>query len=254
MLPIADASDGAGSIRVPAAVNGLVGLKPCRGRMTFAPDLVDFWYGGAQFFAVSRTVRDTAAMLDAVKGSLPGEPYHLPSPERSYLSEVKAGVRNLRIGFSTHNARGDKNAAEVVASVENAARLCEALGHSVEEFKFDYDFHRIWRVHLRHLGSDRRKLRRIHPEHRAKVKQDELTKVTWISIERGRATSAVRHSLDTGLSEWRRARLRRCVTMRYCFARYRKERVHRASMTCRWTSTFPASRLGHCRSRKAPAD
>ena len=82
-----------GRIRVPAAVNGLVGLKPCRGRITFAPDLVDFWFGGAQFFAVSKTVRDTAAMLDAVKGSLPGEPYQLPSPGRSYLSEVKAGGR-----------------------------------------------------------------------------------------------------------------------------------------------------------------
>ena len=59
--------------------------------MTFAPDLVDFWFGGAQFFAVSKTVRDTAAMLDAVKGSLPGEPYQLPTPERSYLSERQGG-------------------------------------------------------------------------------------------------------------------------------------------------------------------
>jgi amidase len=197
ILPIADASDGAGSIRVPAAVNGLVGLKPCRGRITFAPDLVDFWFGGAQFFAVSKTVRDTAAMLDAVKGSLPGEPYQLPSPGRSYLSEVKAGGRNLRIGFSTHNARGDKNAAEVVASVENAARLCEALGHSVEEFKFDYDFHTTWRAYTSVISvQTAASFDAFVPNIGREVRQDELTNVTWTSIEKGRATSAIQYSLD----------------------------------------------------------
>ena len=121
-MPIADASDGAGSNRVPAAVNGLVGLKPCRGRITFAPDLVDFWFGGAQFFAVSKTVRDAAAMLDAVKGSLPGEPFRVRlAPGALILARSRRAGGNLRDpAFSAHNARGDKNAAEVVASVENS--------------------------------------------------------------------------------------------------------------------------------------
>ncbi len=65
MVPLADASDGGGSIRIPAAVNAVVGLKPSRGRMTFGPDVVDFWYGSAVFLCASRSVRDTAAYLDA---------------------------------------------------------------------------------------------------------------------------------------------------------------------------------------------
>lgn len=197
ILPMADASDGAGSIRVPAAINGLVGLKPSRGRMTFAPDLVDFWYGGALFFAVSRTVRDSAAMLDAVKGSLPGEPYHMAAPERSYLDEVKTGGRGLRVGFSTYNARGDTNAPDVVAGVENAARLCEQLGHYVEEFRFDYDFQKAWRTYTSiisvqtAMGFDA-----MEPVIGRKVVRDELTNVTWTGIERGRSISGVQHSLD----------------------------------------------------------
>jgi amidase len=71
MVPIADASDGGGSIRIPASLNGLVGLKPSRGRTTFGPDLVDFWYGAAVFLCVSRSVRDTAAYLDAIAGGCP---------------------------------------------------------------------------------------------------------------------------------------------------------------------------------------
>ena len=74
MLPIAEASDGAGSIRVPASHSGLVGLKPARGRVSGAPSAVDFYYGGAVFLCLSRNVRDTAAYLDVVNGSLPGEP------------------------------------------------------------------------------------------------------------------------------------------------------------------------------------
>ncbi|QEX18645.1 amidase [Hypericibacter terrae] len=197
ILPLADASDGAGSIRVPAAVNGLVGLKPSRGRMTFAPDYVDFWYGGALFFCVSRTVRDSAAMLDAVKGSLPGEPYQTPSPERSYLDEVTAGGRGLRIGFSTFNARGDRNAAEVVASVENTARLCETLGHHVQEFKFDYNFGTAWRAYTAIISVQTAMgFQGFATMIGRKVTQDDLTNVIWTSIEKGRSISGVQHSLD----------------------------------------------------------
>ncbi|MCB1747057.1 MAG: amidase, partial [Gammaproteobacteria bacterium] len=75
VTPVADASDGGGSIRVPAANCGLVGLKPARGRITLAPMTVDYWYGGAIIFGLSRSVRDTAVLLDVLAGGLPGEPY-----------------------------------------------------------------------------------------------------------------------------------------------------------------------------------
>ncbi|HWA43118.1 MAG TPA: amidase [Hypericibacter adhaerens] len=197
LLPLADASDGAGSIRVPAAINGLVGLKPSRGRMTFGPDFVDFWYGGAQFFCVSRTVRDSAAMLDALKGSLPGEPYHMASPERSYLDEVRAGGRGLRIGFSTHNARGDRNAPDVIAAVENAARLCEALGHQVEEFKFAYDFEQVWQTYNNVIAVQTAMGFEIFaPLIGRPVTQEDLCNVVWTTVEKGRSIGGSQHARD----------------------------------------------------------
>ena len=198
ILPLADASDGAGSIRVPAAINGLVGLKPSRGRITFAPDFVDFWFGGALFFCVSRTLRDSAAMLDALAGALPGEPYGKPLPSRPYLEEAQARrSAPMRIGFSTFNARGDTNAPEVVASVEETARLCEALGHHVEPFDFDYDFAKAWEIYTRIIsvqtawGFDA-----MIPVFGRAVREDEVTRATWTSIERGRSTSGVQHTAD----------------------------------------------------------
>jgi amidase len=80
MVPMAEASDGAGSIRVPASCCGVVGLKPSRGRVTLSP-FADYWAGGAYFLCNSRTVRDTAAYLDVMGGALPGDPYELPTPE-----------------------------------------------------------------------------------------------------------------------------------------------------------------------------
>lgn len=198
ILPLADASDGAGSIRVPAAINGLVGLKPSRGRITFGPDLVDFWFGGALFFCVSRTVRDSAAMLDALAGALPGEPYAKPLPERSYLEQATAGRgRPMRIGFSTFNPRSDRNAPEVDRSVEEAARLCETLGHYVEPFDFDYDFGKAWDIYTRVIsvqtaaGFDA-----MIPILGRAVREEEVLRATWTSIEKGRSITAVQHTND----------------------------------------------------------
>ena len=99
-VPIAEASDAAGSIRVPASNNGLVGLKPSRGRMTVAPAYGDVFFGCAHFLCVSRTVRDTAAYLDAIGGVVPGDPYTAPLPERPFLQEVTTQPDRLRIGFT----------------------------------------------------------------------------------------------------------------------------------------------------------
>jgi amidase len=88
MVPVAHASDGGGSIRIPAAVCGLVGLNPSRGRNSFGPDLGERWSGFSAEHVVSRSVRDTAAVLDATAGWMPGDPYAAPAPARPFVSEV----------------------------------------------------------------------------------------------------------------------------------------------------------------------
>jgi len=127
MVPLAHANDGGGSIRLPAAWCGLVGLKPSRGRIS---DPLDTFV--ISELAVSRTVRDVAAVLDAVQGSEPGDLFVAPPPARSYRTEVGADPGKLRIGMLTRASFGEIH-PECVSATEGAAKLLESLGHEVEE-------------------------------------------------------------------------------------------------------------------------
>ena len=141
VVPLADASDGGGSIRVPAANCGLFGLKPARGRISLAPAMVDFWCGGATIHCVSMSVRDSAALLDVTAGALPGEPYGLPRPARPFLDEVGVAPGRLRIALVTDTpAHGTLLDSEIKHAVEEAGRLLEGLGHGVEPQPVPYDF------------------------------------------------------------------------------------------------------------------
>jgi amidase len=133
MVPAAHASDGGGSIRVPAAHCGLVGLKTTRGRCSFGPGLGERWGGLSVELVVSRTVRDTAAVLDVVQGTMPGDPYAAASPVRPYASEVGAPPGRLRIGLMTRAPRAMAVDPDCAAGAERTARILEGLGHSVEE-------------------------------------------------------------------------------------------------------------------------
>ncbi len=131
IVPVAHASDGGGSIRIPAANCGLVGLKPSRGRVSMAPtaDTV----GLSVWHAITRSVRDSALLLDIVSGYVPGDPYVAPPPARPFRNEVGAPTGRLRIALSTTPPNGGAVHPDCVAAVTDAALLCESLGHEVVE-------------------------------------------------------------------------------------------------------------------------
>ena len=133
MVPAAHANDGGGSIRIPASECGLVGLKPSRGRVSLGPLAGEAWHGLAIEGVVTISVRDSAAMLDAISGPMPGDPYFAPPPVRPFAEEVGRDPGRLRIGLMT-DLPGTKTQAhpECVRAVESAGKLLESLGHRVE--------------------------------------------------------------------------------------------------------------------------
>ena len=133
MVPMAHGNDGGGSIRIPASCCGLFGLKPTRARITHGPMIGDSMSGLTNDHAVTRTVRDSAALLDATQGSMPGDPYVAPEPARPFLQEVGADPGHLRIAFTVQAPTGTPVHADNVAAVHDAAKLLTELGHEVEE-------------------------------------------------------------------------------------------------------------------------
>lgn len=131
IVPVAHANDGGGSIRIPASVNGLVGLKPSRARVSEAPATGDTMSGLVSEFVLTRSVRDLAALLDWVSGPEPGDPYAALLPERPYVEELHREPGKLRIALLTEPLTDDVFAPEVVAAAEDTARKLEGLGHEI---------------------------------------------------------------------------------------------------------------------------
>ena len=133
MVPMAHGNDGGGSLRIPASCCGVFGLKPTRARNPLGPDFGDVISGLVAEHAITRSVRDSAALLDATAGPDVGDPYWAPPPERPYLQEVGADPGRLRIAFTTKAAIDVTVHADCVQAVKDAAKLCAELGHVVEE-------------------------------------------------------------------------------------------------------------------------
>ncbi|MBP17950.1 MAG: amidase [Pseudomonadales bacterium] len=134
MVPLGHANDGAGSIRFPAACCGVFGLKPSRGRVSFGPDADELAFGLGSQLALSRSVRDSAAMLDAIEGLDVGTRLMLPPPERPYLEEAGRDPSPLRVAFSANAPEGGTPVdRQVCDAINEIARLCEELGHEVRE-------------------------------------------------------------------------------------------------------------------------
>ena len=132
-LPIAHGTDGGGSIRIPASLCGIVGLKPTRLRIPIGPGLWEALHGMAHDFLLCRTLRDAAAALDALQGPGAGDKYLIPPPDRAYADEIGADAGRLRIGWTADAWSGAEVAPECRGAVEGAARALDGLGHDVAE-------------------------------------------------------------------------------------------------------------------------
>jgi amidase len=143
ILPMAHANDGGGSIRIPASCCGVFGLKPTRARTPVGPDLADAWFGFSIDHAVTRTVRDSAALLDATQGPDRGAPYAAPTPAGPFLDEVGRAPGKLRIALCKKPYLPSSPHRDVLAAADDAAKLCTSLGHEIEEVELPIDAERF---------------------------------------------------------------------------------------------------------------
>jgi amidase len=191
-LPLAHANDGGGSIRVPAAWCGLVGLKPSRGRVPLGPAVAEAVGGFAHEFAVTRSVRDAAALLDAINGPAPGDRYFVERPPLPFTERLAEELPALRVAVHTSSFFGTETSPAARACVERAASMLEAMGHHVEEAcaRVYEDALRecvevIWSVDLAALAAAFSRLTRAEPG------PERVEAASLACIRRGREISAL---------------------------------------------------------------
>ncbi len=186
ILPLAHASDGLGSIRIPAACCGLVGLKVTRDRNPQGPDDFDRAIGFSVDHVVSRSVRDSAAMLDATGYPEPASPYAPPPKERPYMEEITKSPGKLKIAWSSETPGGKPIHPEIQTALEKTADALAKLGHSVTPRGLGIDYRQLYRAQGAVSGSNfaAGMMRRIEAMGR-EPEQDELEPLTWAGFKNG---------------------------------------------------------------------
>lgn len=196
MVPMAHGNDAGGSIRIPAACCGVFGLKPTRARNPLGPNYGDLISGLVSEHVLTRSVRDSAAMLDATSGPDAGDPYWAPPPARPFAQEAGTNPGRLRIAFSTQTPLGTVLHPDSLASVRDAANLCAELGHEVVEASPTFDAEAMWHSFTTILSAgfawavkdwERRLGREATPEL--------LEPFVWAFTGRGREVSATDYLL-----------------------------------------------------------
>ncbi|MGH6993185.1 MAG: amidase [Caulobacteraceae bacterium] len=190
IVPAAHATDGGGSIRIPASCCGLFGLKPSRGRVSQAPG-DEGWGGFSCPHAVTRSVRDSAALLDLVAAPQPGDPYWLDPPARAFREEVGRDPGRLRIAFWTEGLAGETIDPECSEAVRETARLLESLGHHLEEKRPPGDYRALREAAGVVVAANTAAALAIEGDRRDRpVAKEEVEDLTWTLAETGRATAA----------------------------------------------------------------
>ena len=191
IAPLAHANDGGGSIRIPAACNGLVGLKPSRDRVPTGPDFADPLCGFAVEFAVTRSVRDAAVLLDAVAGPDVGAPSAIAPPKRPFGDEVGAGVERLRVAWSSRGYSEGVVDPACQEAVRKTVSALEGMGHELVEAlppleweSFQRHNHTIWTAYVAHTVEG---LERVT---KRKASLENLEAVTWSCYQDGKRVSA----------------------------------------------------------------
>ena len=204
LVPIAGGGDGGGSIRIPSAYCGLFGLKPSRARNPSGPDHGQLWLGAVQNHVLTRSVRDSAAMLDATQGSDTGAPFEIRPPDGPYLEEVGKDPGRLKIAFNTQSPIGTPVHPDCLRAVEEAARLLEGLGHHLEEARPDVDGRSLAQSYLAmYFGEVAAHIEDLEPVLKRKAKAGDVELLTWVLGLLGRTFSEA--YLVQALRSWDRA-------------------------------------------------
>jgi amidase len=205
MVPIAGANDGGGSIRIPGAYCGLFGMKPTRGRTPVGPFYGRYWQGASVDLILSRSVRDSAAMLDAISDFEKGAAFHVLPFESSYLNQVHTGInKKLNIAFTVQSPLGTEVQPDCKEAVLKTAKYLEAIGHNVVEKEASTDGKILAHSYLTmYFGEVAALLTSLNDVLGRKVTMSDVEMTTWIIGLVGKATSAEEFVL--GLREWDKA-------------------------------------------------